>query len=225
MKRGLYVFVYTKKLPLCRLVKFIDTTHATQHVRRVRGRTVRKLQTPSQIVRKKRTTVMWVVLRVCHVNLSLLLGVWWQPQRRSAAWKKGCSLQPRGNQDCRVCFWFLKITFEIFTVWVESGLNQSINPSVDFHCKLLVDWLIDEKLTLTWLVYWIGTSNWLTLQCPAVRRGEIRFGFCCRTPWKSRTLSCRARLSGPVGGLIWDISCPSWMPQRTRTRKSRKAKP
>ena len=33
--------------------------------------------------------------------------------------------------------------------WAKS-INQS---SVDFHCKLSVDWLIDGKLTLAWLVY------------------------------------------------------------------------
>ena len=44
-----------------------------------------------------------------------------------------------------------------FFRWIQS-INQS---SVDFHCKpfgWLVDWLIDEKLTLTWLVYWIRTA-------------------------------------------------------------------
>ena len=35
-------------------------------------------------------------------------------------------------------------------------INQS---SVDFHCKPLVDWLIDDKLTLTWLAYWIRTAR------------------------------------------------------------------
>ena len=40
--------------------------------------------------------------------------------------------------------------------WIKS-INQS---SVDFHGKpfgWLIDWLIDDKLTLTWLVYWIRT--------------------------------------------------------------------
>ena len=41
----------------------------------------------------------------------------------------------------------------------DGGLDQSINQALKFILNLLVDWLIDDKLTLTWLVYWIRTTR------------------------------------------------------------------
>ena len=38
-------------------------------------------------------------------------------------------------------------------------VNQINQSSVDFPCNPSVDWLIDDKLTLTWLVYWIRTAR------------------------------------------------------------------
>ena len=50
-----------------------------------------------------------------------------------------------------------------FRRWIKS-INQS---SLDFHCKpfdWLIDWLIDDKLTLNWLVYWIRTARSVVLR-------------------------------------------------------------
>ena len=41
----------------------------------------------------------------------------------------------------------------------DGGLNQSINQAWTFIVNLSIDWLIDDKLTLTWLVYWIRTAQ------------------------------------------------------------------
>ena len=41
----------------------------------------------------------------------------------------------------------------------DGGLNQSINQAYTFIVNLSVDWLIDEKLTLTWLAYWSRTAR------------------------------------------------------------------
>ena len=62
---------------------------------------------------------------------------------------------------CAVTFWThpeIIPVRQFFRRWIKS-INQS---SVDFHCKpfgWLIDWLIDDKLTLTWLVYWICTAR------------------------------------------------------------------
>ena len=41
----------------------------------------------------------------------------------------------------------------------DGGLNQSIKRGLSLQTSRLIDWLIDEKLTLTWLVYWIRTTR------------------------------------------------------------------
>ena len=66
---------------------------------------------------------------------------------------------------CSVTFWThpeIIPVGQFFRRRIKSN-NQSINQSsVDFHCESfawLIDWLIDDKLTLTWLVYWIRTAR------------------------------------------------------------------
>ena len=44
---------------------------------------------------------------------------------------------------------------QFFRRWIKS-INQS---SVDFHFKPSIDWLINNKSTLAWLVYWIRTAR------------------------------------------------------------------
>ena len=42
------------------------------------------------------------------------------------------------------------------------SVDKISQSSVDLHCNpsgRLIDWLIDDKLTLTWLVYWIRTAR------------------------------------------------------------------
>ena len=59
---------------------------------------------------------------------------------------------------CSVTFWThpeIIPVGQFFRRWIKS-INQS---SVYFHCKLSIDWLIDDKSTLTWLVYWIRTAR------------------------------------------------------------------
>ena len=41
----------------------------------------------------------------------------------------------------------------------DGGLNQSIKRRLSWQTFRLIDWLIDDKLTLTWLVYWIFTAQ------------------------------------------------------------------
>ena len=41
----------------------------------------------------------------------------------------------------------------------DGGLNQSIKRRLSWWTFWLIDWLIDHKLTLTWLVYWTRTTR------------------------------------------------------------------
>ena len=58
---------------------------------------------------------------------------------------------------CSVAFWTHSEIIPVgqfFRRWIKS-----INQAQTFIADFSVDWLIDDKLTLTWLVYWIRTAR------------------------------------------------------------------
>ena len=81
------------------------------------------------------TASTWKVYRIDKMNTSTVLSrhvrSLFGPTRKSSPW---------GN----IC---------------DSWLNQSIKPRFSLWTSRLIDWLIDDKLTLTWLVYWIPTAR------------------------------------------------------------------
>ena len=91
-------------------------------------------------------------------RLTAIVGLVFRPQMRVGITRKTwpsrnvCrskySIVPR----CSVTFWThpeIIPVGQFFRRWI-----QSINQAQTFIVNLPVDWLIDDKLTLTWLVYW-----------------------------------------------------------------------
>ena len=96
-------------------------------------------------------------------RLTAIVGLVFRPQMRVGITRKTwpsrnvCrskySIVPR----CSVTFWThpeIIPVGQFFRRWI-----QSINQAQTFIVNLPVDWLIDDKLTLTWLVYWIRTAR------------------------------------------------------------------
>ena len=60
---------------------------------------------------------------------------------------------------CSVTFWIhpeIIPVGQFFRRWIK-WMNQSIKRRLPLQTFWLIDWLIDDEWTLTWLVYWIGT--------------------------------------------------------------------
>ena len=53
----------------------------------------------------------------------------------------------------------------------DGGLNQSIKRRLSLWDFEVIDWLIDEKSTLTWLVYWIRTA-WFVFTGAGLKRPQ-----------------------------------------------------